>query len=286
MEGVDWPEQSALRVVTSGGVRLAVWELGEGPDLLLLPGLGTDHHVFVWNIGRLARNFRCLVPDQRGVGSSQASPGPYTMEMLADDASQVLDQLAPGGAHVFGASMGGMVAQQLAIRHPGQVRTLSLGCTGPGGTAAVKADPGVTKRLLGGDARDPGSAYRVACTVLYERRWRETHPEVIEDAVHWRATHPVRPGVFAAQWAASRHHHASDLLPRISAPTLILHGTADIVMPPGNALVLQSRIPGAQLRWMVGRGHLFFQEAPEETERLILEHSLAAGRAAASGRAT
>jgi pimeloyl-ACP methyl ester carboxylesterase len=267
---VEWPAAGELRRVQAGdGTELAVYAVGEGPPLLLIPGLGTDHHAFVWNIADFSRHFECLGLDQRGIGLSEATPGPYTMALLADDAASVLRHLAPGGAAVFGVSMGGMVAQHLAIRHPALVSQLVLGCTGPGGRLAVRADPEVTRRLLGADAQDPASAYRIACSVLYEEHWSADHQEVIEDAVSWRAEHPVRPGVFQAHWQAIRHHDSGPGLGQIVAPTLILQGTSDVVMLPGNAEVLRDGIRGSRLALLEGRGHMFFQEDPPLTTRLL-----------------
>jgi pimeloyl-ACP methyl ester carboxylesterase len=267
---VEWPAAGEIRRIQSGdGTELAVYALGQGPPLLLIPGLGTDHHAFVWNIGQLSEYFECLVLDQRGIGRSEATPGPYTMELLADDAASVLRHLAPGGAAVLGVSMGGMVAQHLAIRHPGLVEKLVLGCTGPGGRLAVRADPDVTRRLLGADAKDPASAYRMACSVLYEPNWRLAHPQVIEDAVEWRSNHPVRPGVFQAHWQAIRHHDAGGRLGQIKVPTLIIQGTADVVMLPGNAEALRSGIASSELVRLEGRGHMFFQEDPFRTLSLL-----------------
>ena len=274
---MDWPASGELRrIQADDGTELAVLALGEGPPLLLIPGLGTDHHAFVWNIRELAEHFECLVLDQRGIGLSEATPGPYTMELLADDAASALRQLAPQGALVLGVSMGGMVAQHLAIRHPRLIQKLVLGCTGPGGRLAVRADPEVTHRLLGADAKDPASAYRIACSVLYEPNWRKAHPEVIEDAVEWRAHHPLRPGVFQAHWQAIRHHDTGARLGQITAPTLILQGTADVVMLPGNAQALGAGVSGSELVWLAGRGHMFFQEDPPRTLRLLREGLLPA----------
>jgi pimeloyl-ACP methyl ester carboxylesterase len=262
---MEWPEGGEVRrVAVDSGVSIAVHELGSGPPLVLIPGLGTDYHAFVWNISNLAARWRCLVLDQRGIGSSDATPGPYTMAQLADDADCVIRQLAPEGAAVL--------AQHLAIRHPSAVLSLALGCTGPGGQLAVRADPRDTRLLLGGDAKDPGLAYRVACGVLYEQSWRERHPDVIDDAVRWRATHPVRPGVFAAHWAATRSHDSSPRLGEITAQTLVIHGTADVVMPPGNGAILAERIPGARLERLPARGHMFFQEDPQTTLELLEAH--------------
>ncbi|HVB13738.1 MAG TPA: alpha/beta hydrolase [Candidatus Dormibacteraeota bacterium] len=275
---MEWPAAGELRRVQAGdGTELTVYALGKGPPLLLIPGLGTDHHAFVWNIRQMAEHFECLVLDQRGVGRSEATPGPYTIELLADDAASVLRHSAPQGASVMGVSMGGMVAQQLAIRHPRLVTKLVLGCTGPGGRLAVRAAPEVTRSLLGGDAKDPASAYRIICQVLYEPSWSAAHPEVIEDAIDWRAHHPLRPGVFQAHWQAARHHDAGALLATIEAPTLILQGTADVVMPPGNAEALRAGIEGSLLTWFAGRGHMFFQEDPERTLSLLCEALLPAG---------
>ncbi|MGA8206800.1 MAG: alpha/beta hydrolase [Candidatus Dormiibacterota bacterium] len=272
---MEWPTSGELRRVQVGdGTELAIHAVGQGPPLLLIPGLGTDYHAFVWNVGQLSQHFECLVLDQRGIGLSEATPGPYSMELLADDAGSVLRYLAPLGSAVVGLSMGGMVAQHLAIRHPDLVTSLVLGCTGPGGKLAVRPDPEVTRRLLGGDAKDPATAYRISCSVLYEPAWSAAHPEVIDDAVEWRSRHPVPPGVFQAQWQAIRHHDVGPGLGRITAPTLILHGTADVVMPPANGEVLASLIKGADLVWLEGRGHMFFQEDAELTGRLILNRLL------------
>jgi len=275
---VEWPTAGELRRVQAGdGTELTVYAVGQGPPLLLIPGLGTDHHAFVWNIAEFSQHFECLVLDQRGIGLSEATPGPYTMTLLADDAASVLRYLAPQGAFVFGVSMGGMVAQHLAIRHPRLVSKLVLGCTGPGGRLAVRADPQVTHRLLGADAKDPASAYRIACSVLYQPDWSATHPEVIDDAISWRGSHPVRPGVFQAHWQAIRHHDSGPLLGQIEVSTTILQGGEDVVMLPGNAEALQSGIKNSRLFLLQGRGHMFFQEDPPLTLRLLEQVLLSQG---------
>ncbi len=267
---MDWPaDESVVRVAVAPGQEVVVHELGAGHPLCCLPGLGADHTAFAPNVRSLALRHRCLVVDQVGIGASSPVTGPLTMARLADDVARVIAERTEGAADVLGVSMGGMVAQHLALRHPDRVRHLVLGCTGPGGPAAERADPAVTRQLLGGDARDPVTAYRNACRVMYSEEFQAQHPEVIDGAVEWRAHHLVRGQTFRAQWDAIRGHATGDDLPRINAPTLVLHGTHDRVMPPGNGAVLAARIPGATLEWFEGRGHLFFQEDPEATsERL------------------
>jgi len=270
MGEVDWPaDDRVVRVRVAPSVQVVVHQLGTGSPLCCIPGLGADHTAFVRNVRDLASRHLVLVLDQRGIGASDPVTGPLSMAELADDAARVIAEQAGGAAHVFGVSMGGMVAQHVALRHPSLVRSLALGCTGPGGAAAVRAAPEATRQLLGGDARDPVSAYRNACRVMYSTDFQVRHPEVIEAAVAWRASHLVRGQTFRAQWEAIRGHATDDDLARIAAPTLVLHGTGDRVMPIGNGERLAARIPGATLVRLRGRGHLFFQEDPGAVDRAL-----------------
>lgn len=265
------PATSELRAPADGGIELAVTVTGDGPPLLMIPGLGASRRVYAPLLPRLAARLRVVVFDPRGVGESGFTPGPYTMAQLAADAVSVIDAAGLGAPAVWGASMGGMVAQHLALLHPGRVSRLVLACTGCGGSQSVPPSRAAAAALLGVGARTPGEAYRIACTVLYAGDWRAAHPELVEAEVADRERHPVRGGVFSAQQAAVRGHDTWDALPRIAAPTLVLHGTADAVVPPRNGEILAERIPGARLQLLPGRGHLFFHEAPEGSAAAVLE---------------
>ncbi|HWF57597.1 MAG TPA: alpha/beta fold hydrolase [Candidatus Dormibacteraeota bacterium] len=253
-------------VAAPDGTELAVTVAGDGPWLLLIPGLGATRVVFEPLMALLTPHFRVAVYDQRGIGASQLTPGPYTTEQLGDDAAAVLDGLAIAQAGVLGASFGGLVAQQLAVRHPERVAALLLAATGPGSAAGARApDPAASAALLGKGARTPEEAYRLACTVLYSLRFQAEHPEFIEAQVRDRARHPVAARAFQAQLAASRAHDVWEKLPSIAAPTLVLHGSEDLVMPLANAELLWERIPGARHDVFEGAGHLFFHEQPRRT---------------------
>ena len=168
--------------------------------------------------------------------------------------------------------MGGVVAQQLAVDHPDRVLRLVLAATQPPGSHAIPADPASRAALLGRGAHTPEEAYRIACTVLYSPQFQRAHPEFIEEQVRLRARHPVPARVFRDQLEAMRG--ASELweeLPAITAPTLVMHGTADVVSPFENAHLLTRRIPGALLRGFDAAGHLFFHERPGESARVISE---------------
>jgi 3-oxoadipate enol-lactonase len=261
---------SELRAPVAGGIELAVTVTGGGPPLLMIPGLGASRRVYAPIVPLLAERLRVVVFDPRGVGESGFTPGPYTMAQLAADAAAVLDAAGLEQAAVWGASMGGMVAQHLALLHPERVSRLVLACTTCGGPHAVKPTPEAAAALLGKGARTPGEAYRLACTVLYAEEFQAAHPEFIEAEVAERERHPVRGGVFAAQQAAVRGHDTFDALPRIEVPVLVLHGLLDAVVPAENGRIIAARIPGARLRVLEGRGHLFFHEAPREAAEEVL----------------
>ena len=260
-----------VRALAAGGIELAVSVDGDGTDLLLIPGLGASRSVYAPIVPALSERCRVIVFDPRDVGESGVSDGPYTMAQLAGDAVDVLDACAVERAAVFGASMGGMVAQHVALGWPDRVARLLLGCTSAGGAHVVRADPEATRALLGKGARTPEEAYRRACTVLYSAAFQRAHADVIEAQIRERARHPVRPRVFRAQYEAVRHHDTYDELPQLRLPALVLHGTEDAVMPPGNAEILAGRIPDARLQWFPGCGHLFFHEDPTAATAAIAE---------------
>lgn len=259
-------------VTAPDGAALAVTVEGDGQPLLLIPGLGATRVVFRPLIPLLTAHFQVAVYDQRGIGASEVTPGPYSTARLAGDATAVLDGLRIDRATVLGASFGGMVAQEVAVGHPARLDALVLAASGPGPAHLVEEpDPAAAAALLGRGARSPEEAYRIACTVLYSRSFQEAHPEFIEQQIRDRATRPIDGRAFRAQLDASRAHDAWDRLPSVTAPTLVMHGSEDAVMPLANARALAERIPGARLVVFDGAGHLFFHEEPERTAAVLAE---------------
>jgi 3-oxoadipate enol-lactonase len=261
-----------ITATTSDGVALAVFVAGDGDPLLLIPGLGARATVFDPIVPDLARRHRVITFDPRGIGES-GNGGEVTVSNMVLDAITVLDAAGVAAAAVFGASMGGLIAQHAVVDHPDRVDHLVLAATAPGGDHGVDADPAHQAALLGKGARTPEEAYRIACTVLYSQQFQRAHPEFIEAQVRERARHPVRPRVFAAQFAAmSSLDHSFEKLAEVTTPTLVLHGTEDVVTPFENARILARQIAGAVLRPFDGCGHLFFHERPAETARIVTEH--------------
>jgi 3-oxoadipate enol-lactonase len=273
-----------LTARTADGVALSVVVTGDGDPLLLIPGIGAGRSAFDPILADLARAHRVITFDPRGIGESTGG-GHETLTAMALDAVVVLEAAEVASAAVFGASMGGLVAQHLVVDHPDRVACLMLAATAPGGDSGVDATPAHQAALMGKGARTPEDAYRMACTVLYSPQFQRTHTDFIEAQIRERALHPVRPRLFSAQFKAMWEPDDSfGRLPSVTAPTLVLHGTDDVVTPFENARILARQIPGAQLRPFDGCGHLFFHERPAETARVVAEHVRAVSVAAGQSR--
>ena len=261
-----------LTARTADGTGLSVHVSGDGDPLLLIPGLGAGRSAFDPIVSDLARAHRVITFDPRGIGESEGGAN-TTLSAMAQDAVAILDAAGVEAAAVFGASMGGLVAQHLVVDHPRRVADLILAATAPGGDHGVDPKPDDQAALLGKGARTPEDAYRMACTVLYSPQFQRTHPDFIEAQIRERALHPVRPRVFSAQFdAMCQPDDSFGRLAAVAVPTLVMHGTDDMVTPFENARILAKQIPGAQLRAFEGCGHLFFHERPAETARVVSEH--------------
>ncbi|HXK33499.1 MAG TPA: alpha/beta hydrolase [Dehalococcoidia bacterium] len=256
----------------NGGVRLYYETHGRGEPLLLIPGFGCTTHIYQHQTPAFAQRFRVIVYDPRGAARSSAPPSGWTMRDYADDAAAVLDAARAEEAFVLGTSFGGMVAQHLALEHPGRVRRLVLGCTTPGGAAHVSPPPAqIALFLASGDEPDPAKAVRMRYPLHYSDEYAAEHDdEIVARALadqEWRCSPEGRAG----QLAAMRTHDVAGRLPSLAAPTLVAHGEHDGVIPAENARTLASRIPSAMLRIYAGARHVFFIERADEFNRDVLE---------------
>lgn len=248
-------DRSAPGVEASG-------EGGARPALLLIQGLGYPRWGWEPLIGPLSRSFRVIAFDNRGIGDSDAPPGPYDTAMLAADAAAVLDAAGVDRAHVMGASLGGMIAQRFALTYPDRLDRLVLACTTPGGDHAYPLLAATRTLMAQASTLPPEEATRrfVQNALGDDRPGRA---ELVETLVARRMARPQDPEGWRSQAAAAIGHDAWAELPRITAPTLIMHGTADKVVDPRNAELLAGRIEGAEVEILDGLGHLFFWEEPE-----------------------
>jgi 3-oxoadipate enol-lactonase len=245
------------------------WEShGEGPPVLLIMGLGLSGGAWWRTVPVLARRFRVITFDNRGVGRSKAPSYAYTTEAMADDAASVLDAAGIGRAHVYGISLGGMVAQQLALRHPRRVESLVLGATHPGGPRAITPDG----QVLGFFRRRPGLPQEEAAWASvpynYGPACRRRHGSRIAEDVAQRLAHPFPAEAYTAQLYAARVHNCLGRLGRIQAPTLIVHGRHDRMIPLGNAELIAAQMPHARLEILEHCGHVYPTEQPDVDETI------------------
>jgi 3-oxoadipate enol-lactonase len=249
-------------------VELAFELLGQGPPLLLIQGLGYGGRGWGPVLELLAEDFTVAIFDNRGFGSSDVPPGPYSVRELAEDARAVLDAAGLDRAHVVGASLGGMVAQELALTHPQRIDRLVLACTTPGGVGAYPMPPQTVSLMLEAPTMPPDVALRrFAENALGDG----TSDDLVERIVAYRTANPPDLGGWQSQAAAGAMHDALDRIREIKTPTLVVHGTEDAVVDPRNASLLAERIPGARVELLPGCGHLPFWEEPERFAALIKE---------------
>ncbi len=255
--------------IRAGKIELGYDIQGASGDwVLMIQGLGYARWGWNWNAPALAERFRVITFDNRGIGESDVPAGPYTVPQMAGDAAALLDALGVPRAHVIGASLGGFIAQELAIARPDLVDRLVLACTGFGGPRYVPM-PEVTVRLMA----------EIPTMTLDERLLRATqnalspataseYTEVVKQIVAYRhqTAQPYEP--WSWQASASATFDTSDRVGSIEAPTLVITGTEDNVVDYKNSSLLAGELPNATLVEMAG-GHLFFIEHAERVNKIL-----------------
>lgn len=246
-------------------MRIAWERHGSGPPLLLIHGLGYARWGWEPVVEPLSRSFDVLLHDNRGIGESDAPPGPYTTAELAGDAVEVLDEAGVERAHVVGTSLGGMVAQELALGWPERVDRLVLASTTPGGAQAYPM-PARTVELM--QARATLREY------VENALDPDPRPELVDRILAHRERTAQQYEPWAAQAAAGAAFDARERLGALAAATLVQHGDGDVVVDPRNADLLATAIPGARLSVYPGAGHLIMWQEPERFVRELEEFLL------------
>ena len=228
----------------SNGTKIYWEESGAGEPLLLIMGLGYSHEMWYRSRPALSEHFRTIVFDNRGVGKSDVPPGPYTMAEMAADSAAVLDAAGVARADVYGVSMGGMIAQEFALTCAARVNRLILGCTACGGRNAVPAEQEVRDILLGRAHMTPEQGAEAIVPYIYDPSTPRKRIE--EDLAIRRRCYPTPTG-YMAQLQAITSWTSFERLKDLHAPTLILHGESDELVPPDNARILERHIAGSKL---------------------------------------
>jgi len=263
-----------MALVKLGDIELDCERSGAGPPLLLIMGMsGTTLHWGEPFLDALRQDFEVIVYDHRGVGASSRLKGPITIRELAEDAADLLAALGIDSAHVLGISMGGMIAQELALAYPERLRTLSLGCTHCGGQGSLHPAPDVLQRLAEGMmSGDREQAIRVAWEVNVSPGFA-ANPDAWARFLEIGLRRPVSVQVIMAQLRAITQHDTRERLAQLALATLIVHGTVDEMIPVQNGHLIAGLIPSARLEILEGIGHLFFWEQPERSAELVRTHA-------------
>jgi len=272
-----------MSTASINGIDVYYEEHGHGDPLLLIMGLAADSLAWMFQLPDFSEHYRTIVFDNRGVGRSSKPAGPYTIAQMADDAAGLLDVLDIERAHVVGVSMGGMIAQELALRHPARVRALVLGCT------YAKPDAGVDRQLASslaafGGSRGPNGELQVDLSKLDPMMFFQHLLPTVFNPPFIMNELPKLMQVFSgalqygfsmdailAQVMATQTHDTIDRLDRISAPTLVLTGDNDLLIPCSNSDRLAAAISGSTLKKIPGGSHGFNFETPDVFNQAVLE---------------
>jgi pimeloyl-ACP methyl ester carboxylesterase len=263
------PRVVSTRSAHNGSVALAYDVRGRGSPLVLIQGLGVGRWGWEPVADRLARRVQVITIDNRGIGASDAPPGPYSIGEMVDDVIAVLDDAGVRRASVVGTSLGGMVAQELALAHPDRVDKLVLVSTIPGGRLTSPM-PLETARLLtwapfmASEAKLRGFVENALGPETLRRR-----SEIVERLMAQKLAHPQSERAWQAQATAGVLFNPRGRQRRIIQPTLILQGTADQVVNPDNADLLAALIPDTRLELFEGAGHLLYWDEPERFARVV-----------------
>ena len=253
-----------MPMVKTNGIEMHYEEYGQGDPLVLIMGLGTDGSAWEEHVEAYEKHFRCIVPDNRGTGQSEATEGPYTTVMMADDAAGLMAALDIDRAHVSGISMGGAIGQELALRHPERVRSLVVTSTWP------KCDPYTVNifqnfRALA-ETTEPRTSRRMVYLWIFAPGTHANSPDDLaqREEKSLANPHPTPLPVYQAHCDACITHDTVDRLGDIAAPTLVVVGDEDRYTPMHYSELIAERIPDAQLHVLSGCSHACHWEKLDE----------------------
>jgi 3-oxoadipate enol-lactonase len=255
-----------MPLAENDGVKIYWEETGQGQPILLVMGLGWTSYMWHRTRDLLAAKYRVITFDNRGVGRSDVPPGPYALATMAADAAAALDAAGVTSAHLYGISMGGMIAQEFTLRYPVRVKSLVLGCTAAGGPAALQPAPEVIQVLMR-RGMTPEEAIEAIDPFIYDPGTsREAREEDRRLRLKW---YPTAEG-YISQLQGIMAWEAYSRLPQIAVPTLVIHGASDQLIPPGNGKLVADQIPNAKLVMIPHASHIFSTDQPKITDQALL----------------
>jgi len=257
--------------VSVNGLQLYYEIQGVGAPVVLIPGFAAGRWIWFKQTAELSRQFRVIVFDPRGVSASDKPEGSQTIGLLADDVAHLLDAIGIDSAHIVGASFGGFVAQEFALKYPGMTRKLVLCCTSFGGPRHVVPAPETLMALASTKGLNTEERMRENLLLAFTPEYVRTQVAEVDHVVHLRAMNEVPEHIYSTQLQAAMSFNTESRLGQIAAPTLVLSGDADVIVPVQDSRNLAARIPGARLQIVAGGSHTFFIEQAAEFNRIITD---------------
>ena len=261
-----------MSITKAGDINLEYHAEGSGPPLLMIMGFAGS--ASSWGdpfLQALRPNFTCIRFSNRGTGLSDKPEVQFSIRTLADDAVNLLTALDIERPHVFGVSMGGLIAQELVLAYPQRVNGLVLGCTSSGVSHGVQATSETLARMAPTPGLSPDQMIRNAWPAICSHTFIERGVGFLEGMLASSLAIPTPLETLGRQMVAIQTFDSYDRLPQVRAKTLVIHGDSDLLVPPENGRIVAERIPGAELVMIPGVGHMFFWEEPEHAARLITE---------------
>jgi len=245
--------------------------IGQGEPLVMIRGLGSNVDHWYEQVPVLSKKYQLLVFDNRGIARSSDPGGPFSTRDMAADTADLMETTGIKSAHMLGYSMGGMVAQEMALNYPEKVNGLILAATDCGITLRIKARPEVSGLFSDMVSLGTPEAKLAAAACLYAKQTFESKTEVIQRYNEVSMRFPASQEIMARQWAAVTQHDACSRLQNISSPTLTLTGSEDVLIPPENAKIMAERIPDARMSAIDDGGHLFLIEQPQQFNEAVMD---------------
>lgn len=260
--------------INTGAVMLDYELRGSGPPLLMICGFRRSRVVWLEPLlSALEAHFQLVLFDNRGTGHSDQPPAAdYAMDAFADDCAGLLDALGIGAAHVFGTSMGGMISQRLATRHPAKVQRLAIGCSSCGGKRAIPAERRIWEllRLMPGEGLDARDIAHRQEEAYVTDGFRAANRKLLDHLFEIVNRNPTPPHAVQGHLKAIEGFDSYDDLPGIAAPTLAITGAEDRLIPAANSTLIAERIPGARALLLPEAAHFFWIEQPRATAAALI----------------
>ena len=257
--------------VSVNGLKLYYEIEGDGAPVVLIPGFAAGRWIWFKQTAELSRKFRVIIFDPRGVSASDKPEGTQTIGLLADDIAHLLETLGIESAHIVGASFGGFVAQEFALKYPTMTRKLVLCCTSFGGPNHVVPAPETLQALASTKGLNSEDRMRENLLLAFTPEYVRTQVDEVDHIVNLRATNEVPEHIYLSQLQAAMSFNAESRLAEIRSPTLVLSGDADVIVPVQNSRNLVGKIPGARIHIVAGGSHTFFIEQAGEFNRIVTE---------------